>query len=44
MRAGQDDATDRALAWLPWLFLIYLAFVVYGSLVPLDFQPMPLAL
>jgi VanZ family protein len=25
-----------------WLFLVYGAFVVYGSLVPLDFQPMPL--
>ena len=25
----------------PWLFLGYLAFVVYGSLVPLDFQPLP---
>ena len=27
----------------PWLLLGYLAFVVYGSLVPLDFQPLPWA-
>ena len=27
----------------PWFLLGYLAFVVYGSLVPLDFQPLPWA-
>lgn len=26
----------------PWLFFAYAAFIVYGSLVPLDFQPLPL--
>src|SRR6218665_1807158 len=32
---------DRA--WMRWTLLGWLVFVIYGSLVPLDFRPMPLA-
>jgi VanZ family protein len=39
-RATNPAASSRAL--LPW-WLLYVAFVVYGSLVPLDFQPRPWA-
>lgn len=35
------DRTNRAP--LVWLLLAYLLFVIYGSLVPLDFRPRPLA-
>ena len=34
MRQRSSDAIDRTLSWLPWVFLLYLAFVVYGSLMP----------
>ncbi|MDP2787098.1 MAG: VanZ family protein [Pseudomonadota bacterium] len=30
-------------AHLAWVGMVYLAFVIYGSLVPLDFKPMPMA-
>lgn len=38
--SSQRDARDHSL--LPWWFL-YVLFVVYGSLVPLDFHPRPWA-
>ncbi len=44
-RAPEVDEHRRAFrrTWLAVIGLSYLCFVVYGSLVPLDFHPMPLA-
>lgn len=39
MRHLTDDVSPRAP--LVWLALAYTAFVIYGSLVPLDFRPRP---
>ena len=37
------EAAERALDGLPWALLIYLAFVVYGSLLPFEPRPPPTA-
>jgi VanZ family protein len=37
------DIAGEALSWLPWAFLLYLAFVVYGSLLPFEPRPPPTA-
>lgn len=39
MKRGSRHAAQRGL--LLWLALPYLAFVIYGSLVPLDYQALP---
>lgn len=43
-QSWHGDASPATRRWLLGLSVAYLIFVVYGSLVPLSFQPMPWAL
>ena len=40
-RRSRRHSATRHRGTLAWLGLLYLAFVIYGSLVPLDFHPLP---
>ncbi len=40
-RNGGTSGHSRGLLW--WVALVYTTFVIYGTLVPLDFQALPLA-
>lgn len=43
MLENPRNTPDDALSWLPWVLLVYLAFVVYGSLLPFELRPPPTA-
>jgi VanZ family protein len=40
-RDSRANEPDAAVGRWPWALLAWLAFVVYGSLLPLDWQPLP---